>query len=161
MKQIFFSLAFATLSFFASAQSADEAAIQKTLKASGTAIDKRDFNAFAACFVNSPDLYYQIAPKDGTVEIIYAKGFDNMTKMVGGYMKSQPPADNPKHTSLDYKVRVNGNSAYVTQGEIDEDLGKKESSRMFFVLEKNSSGDWKIASLIGNYYSENKAVEVK
>lgn len=106
-------------------------------------------------------MYYQIALKDGAEEIIYAKGFDNMTKMVGRYMKLQPPADNPKHTTLDYKVRVNGNSAYVTQGEIDEDLGKKESSRMFFVLEKNSSGDWKIASLIGDYYSENKAIEVK
>ena len=161
MKQLFFLVAFATLSSLVTAQSTDEAAISNVLNGLRADFDKRDFNAFASAFVQTPELLYQITPKEGPVGLIYAQGFDNMSKMVGDYMKSLPPSKNPKHTVLNSKIHLNGNSAYVANGLVDEDNGVRSYSRDFIMLEKNFSNIWKIISFIGAECDESKTVEVK
>ena len=135
--------------------SPDEIAIKKVIDASGVAADKRDINAFTACFVNSPDLYYQIMT--GTHEVIVAHGMENMKKMVGGYFQSAPaPATPSTHQIADYRMRVNGNMATATMNDTDN----KENSRMQVVLEK-ADGNWKILTLTGTYYETGKLMEVK
>jgi hypothetical protein len=137
------------------AQSSDETAIKKVIEASGMAAAKRDINAFGACFVNSPDLYYQIMT--GDQQLILAHGMENMKKMVGGYFQSVPVSAAPStHQTSDYRVRVNGNMATATLNDIDG----KENSRMQMVLEK-ADGTWKILTLTGTYYAAGKLMEVK
>ncbi len=53
-------------------KSGDEAAIQKVLDASLSTFDKRDLKGFAALFVKSPYLYYQVYTDDG--QVIMAQG---------------------------------------------------------------------------------------
>lgn len=135
--------------------SSDETAIGKVIGASGAAVDKRDLNAFAACFVDSPDLVYQIMT--GTHEVIIAHGMENMKKMVGGYFKAVPaPATPAVHQSTDYRVRVNGNMATATMTDTDG----KENNRMQVVLEKAAEA-WKILTLTRTYCEAGKLTEVK
>ena len=137
------------------AQNADEAAIKKVIEASGVAAGKRDLNAFTACFVNSPDLYYQIMTADH--QVILAHGMENMKKMVGGYFQTVPASAAPgSHQASDYRMRVNGNMATATMNDTDG----KENSRMQMVLEK-ADGTWKILTLTGTYYEAGKLMEVK
>ncbi len=133
----------------------DKTAINKVVADSRVAFDKRDLNAFASLFLNSPDLYYQILT--GDQQMIVAHGIENMKKMVGGYFKSVPtPAMPGSYAVTDVRVLVRGNTAYVT-GNGQED---KAMSRDFVTLEK-TDGAWKITSLIGTYYGTGKFTEVK
>ena len=142
------------------AQTSEETAIRKVLDASRTASDQRDLNAFTACFVDSPDLVYQIMTGDH--RMIVAHGMENMKKMVGGYFKSVPaPATPVVHQTTDYRVRVNGNMATATATMTDG----TENSRIQVVLEKaaqsDGAGAWKILTLTGTYYEAGKLTEVK
>jgi ketosteroid isomerase-like protein len=133
----------------------DETAIRAVVEGSRTAFDKRDMTAFAANFLNSPDLYYQILT--GDQQMLVANGMENMKKMVGGYFKAMPtPATPGSYAVTDVRVRVRGNTAYVT-GNGEE---SKAMSRDFMTLEK-TDGVWKITSLIGTYYGTGKFTEVK
>ncbi len=141
-------------------QSGDETAIKAVLDASRAAADKRDLNAFTACFVNSPDLVYQIMTGDH--RMIIAHGMDNMKKMVGGYYQAVPaPATPVVHQTTDYRVRVNGDMATATTTMTDG----TENSRIQVVLEKvarsEGSGAWKILTLTGTNYEAGKLTEVK
>ena len=141
------------------AQTPDETAIRKTLDGILLAADKRDLNAFADLFVNSPDLYYQISTPDKHEIVAY--GIDNLKKMMDGYMKSLPPVKpgDPLPSSakvFDYHVRVKGTVAFVSDGI---DYGK-ERSQNFVVLEK-IAGQWKILALMGQHYEPGNLIEVK
>lgn len=49
-------------------KSGDEAAIQKVLNESWAAFGKRDLPGFAAYFIKSPNLYYQVYAAEGAVD---------------------------------------------------------------------------------------------
>lgn len=156
---LFSSVVTFTTTSHAQTVGADEAAIHKTLDGILLAADKRDLNAFTDLFVNSPDLYYQISTPDKHEIVAY--GFDNMKKMIDGYMKSLPalkPGD-PLPSSakvFNYHVRVKGSLAFVSDGI---DYGK-EQSQNFMILEK-TAGQWKILALMGQHYEMGNLIEVK
>ncbi len=133
----------------------DETAIKKVVDDSRVAFDKRDLNAFASQFLNSPDLYYQILT--GEQQMIVAHGIENMKKMVGGYFKAMPTSATPgSYAVTDVRVLVRGNTATVTANGQED----KAMSRDFMTLEK-TWGMWKITSLIGTYNGTAKITEVK
>ena len=138
---------------------ADETAIRKVLDDSGIAFSKRDLNAFGSLFIKSPELYYQVYTGDEMV--ILAHGWEAMTRMVGGYMKDNPPSNDVKMMASDHKLHIDGAAAWVSAHN-DWVLpgGKKGFSRDFIVLEKQQ-GTWKIAALTSQNYAEGKFVEVK
>ncbi len=159
MKHLFITLALSATALMATpaivhAQTAetanhDDATIRKTLDDRGTAADKRDLNAFASFFVQSPDLYYQITTADN--KVLLARGIDNMKKMVGGYMKTAPPAtDSTKPASVN--LRIAGNVAFASWSN----AGNQD----FLVLEKVGSS-WKISALTSQYFNTGNFVEVK
>ena len=146
-------------SAFAQNKSADETAIRQTLTTARSNFNKKDLTAFTSLFVKSPDLYYQIYTRSG--EVILAHGYDAMTHMIGGYMKSNPEPITVKMTESDFKYQIKGNIAWVTsitEGELPD--GKKESSTDFILLEKLQN-TWKIIALIGQEYNNGKLIEVK
>lgn len=156
---LFLSVVSLTTTVRAQTVGADEAAIRKTLDGTLLAADKRDLNAFAALFVDSPDLYYQISTPDKHEIVTY--GMDHMKKMMDGYMKSLPPLKpgDPLPSSgkvFNYHVRVKGSLAFVSDGI---DYGK-EQSQNFFILEK-TAGQWKILALMGQHYEAGNLIEVK
>ena len=140
----------------------DEKAIRKTVEDARAAFGKRDLNTFASYFVNSPDLYYQVTTGDH--QVILAHGFENMKKMVGGYIKDNPTPDKTdRFKATEPHIRVNGNVAFISANS--QDTGKEEHSQDFLVLEKQagngSAPRWKISVLTAQYYEVGKRVEVK
>jgi ketosteroid isomerase-like protein len=155
---LFFSVISLT-SAFAQNKTADETAIRKTLSDCRSAFDKKDLNTFTTFFVKSTDLYYQIYA--GGQMIILAHGYEAMTHMVGGYMKDNPQPNTDKIIETDYRVHINGNTAWVSaNNEYQAPDGKKAFSRGFIILEKQQS-TWKIAALTSQEYAEGKLIEVK
>ena len=59
-------------------QSGEKAAIQQVLKASFNAFAQRDLTGFAAYFVQSPDLFYQVYAADG--QLLVANGWEAYEK---------------------------------------------------------------------------------
>ena len=156
---LFLSVVSLTTTVRAQTVGAEETAIRKTLDGILLAADKRDLNASTDLFVNSPDLYYQISTPDKHEIVAY--GFDNMQKMIDGYMKSLPAlkSGDPLPSSakvFSYHVRVKGSLAFVSDGI---DYGK-EQSQNFMILEK-TAGQWKILALMGQHYEAGNLVEVK
>ncbi|MVM28461.1 hypothetical protein GO755_00350 [Spirosoma sp. HMF4905] len=155
-------IVFTTRSF--AQTSGDEAAIRQVLDGMQLAFDKRNIKAFGSLFVQSPNLYYQVAPGGG--EMIVAHGYDNMVKMIGHRLKelaNEPPT---KNTFTQYKTHINGNSAWVTFTLIAElPGGQKVNACQFSVLEKKadngSAPRWKIAAMTWQDYPDGKLVEVK
>ena len=142
-------------------QSGDEAAVRKTLDASLTTFNKRDLTGFAALFVKSPNLYYQVYTTEG--QLIMAQGWEAMTHMVGGYMKSNPK---PSKTAIsDYRIHINGNTAWVNATNHSEMAGQKSQSRDLLIMEKQagngSAPRWKIAALTSQAYTDKKLVVIK
>ncbi|GAB3691357.1 hypothetical protein GCM10027592_09320 [Spirosoma flavus] len=94
-------------------QSGEEAAIKTVLTTSFDAFAKRDLNGFAAYFMKSPDLFYQVHTVEG--QLIMARGWEAMTHMVGNHMKNDPNDFKGKHSVSDFRINVQGNMAWVSQ----------------------------------------------
>ena len=169
MKTLFLLLALSATTLVATtvrAQSAapadrDEKAIRKTIDDSRAAFDKRDLDAFASYFVNSPDVYFQVSTDDH--EVILTHGFENMKKMVGDYMKGNPtPVPAGSFKTTDIRIRVHGNVAFMTGNSLDSTTN--EHSQDFLVLEKEGGNgsvpQWKILALTAQNYEIGKRVEV-
>lgn len=138
----------------------DAIAIRSIIADSQAAFEKRDLNGFASYFLNSPKLYYQVMTGDH--QVILAHGFENMKKMVGGYMQNNPkPATPGSFIMTDQRIRVMGNVALLTGDSTDSD----ERSQNFIVLEKvdgtGSAPQWKISALTAQYYEAGKRIEIK
>ena len=144
-------------------KSGDEAAIQRVLQESRDAFGKRDLAGFARCFVQSPDLYYQVMTADG--QLIMAQGWEAMNHMVGGHMKNDPDAFKGTHTVSDSKITIKGNTAWVHLTSHWNIPGQPGTSRDLLILEKQaasgSSPQWKIAALTTQNYADGKLAVVK
>ncbi len=134
--------------------SQDEATIQKVLAGSRTAFQNRDSATFFNYFIKSPDLYYQVSTNEN--QLIMAEGWKAMTHMVGNYMKENPEPDKSKISTVNLKIHVNGNTAWVTDGF----EGGSILSRDLLILEKQA-GQWKIAALTSQQYKPNELIVVK
>ena len=134
-------------------KSGDEAAVQRVLDAARSAFDKRDLTGFTDLFVKSPYLYYQVYTSDG--QVIMAQGWEAMTHMVGGHMKSNPKPSQTKASMNDPHIHINGNTAWANATNHWEVDGQKNQSRDLLILEKQG-GQWKIAALTSQTYADKK-----
>ena len=141
-----------------SASKQEQAAIQQVIMDSKAAFDKRELNMFFSYFIKSPALYYQVYEASG--QLILAHGWEAMTHMVAGYVKEHPEPSKGKYAQLDPRIQIRGNTAWVSATGETNMVGKKTSSRDFFVLEKQGS-QWKISSLITQDYAKGKLIVVK
>ena len=135
-------------------------AVRKTLDDARAALDKRDLNTFASYFVKSADLYYEVTPGLPDKDLAIAHGWDNMTKMINGYMLANPNPNTLPYVMSDYRAQVNGNAAFLNADGYDMMTdGKKNPWRLFVVMEKQN-GIWKIASLLVHNYGEGRLLDV-
>ena len=139
-------------------QSGEEAAIQTVLTTSFDAFGKRDLTGFAAYFIKSPDLFYQVHTAEG--QVIVAHGWEAMTHMVGNHMKNDPNDFKGKHSLSDFRIHVQGNMAWASQTSRWELPAGIHKGSDLVVLQKQS-GQWKIAALNTQTYAEGKLVVVK
>lgn len=138
--------------------SGEEAAIQQVLTNSFAAFGKRDLAGYTAYFSKSPNLFYQVHATDG--QLIFARGWEAMTHMVGSHMKNDPEYFKGKHSLSDFRIHVTGNLAWVSQTSHWELPGGKSNGSDLLVLEKQS-GQWKITALTTQTYTDGKLVVVK
>jgi ketosteroid isomerase-like protein len=138
--------------------SGEEAAIQQVLTTSFDAFGQRDLNSFAAYFVKSPKLFYQVYTIEG--QLIVAHGWEAMTHMVGTHMKNDPNDFKGKNSLSDFRIHVQGTMAWVHQTSRWELPGGVYKGSDIVVLQKQA-GKWKIAALSTQTYAEGKLVVVK
>ena len=139
----------------------DQKAVRKTLDDARAALDKRDLNAFGSYFVKSADLYYEVTPGLPDKDLAIAHGWNNMIKMLTGYMAANPTPNTLPYVMSDYRAQVNGNAAFLNADGYDMMTdGKKNPWRLFVVMEKQN-GIWKIASLLVHNYGEGRLLDVK
>lgn len=164
MKTILLSMLLAVASLTAlttvtfAQQSGEEAAVKKVLTASFEAFGQRDLNGFAAYFIKSPDLFYQVHAADG--QLLVAHGWEAMTHMVGGHMKNDPNDFKGKHSLSDFHIHVQGNMAWANQTSSWELSNGTYKGSDILVLQKQS-GQWKIAALNTQVYADGKLIVVK
>ncbi|WP_461041038.1 YybH family protein [Spirosoma harenae] len=120
-------------------RSGEEAAIQKVLTTSFDAFSKRDLNGFAAYFIKSPDLFYQVHTAEGNYGT-WLGGHDNM---VGAHMKNDPNDFKGKYSLSDFRIHVQGNMAWVSQTSNWELPAGLYKGSDVVVLQKQS-GQWKL-----------------
>ncbi|MBD2705763.1 DUF4440 domain-containing protein [Spirosoma sp. BT702] len=164
MKTILLSMLLAVTSLTTSTtvtfaqQSGEEAAIKKVLTTSFDAFGKRDLDGFAAYFVKSPELFYQVHAADG--QLLVAHGWEAMTHMVGGHMKNDPNDFKGKHSLSDIRIHTQGDMAWVSQTSNWASPRGASKGSDILVLQKQS-GQWKIAALTTQTYAEGKLIVVK
>ena len=139
----------------------DVSVIRKTVDDARSALDKRDLNAFTSYFVKSANLYYEVTPGLPDKDLAIAHGWENMTKMINGYMLANPNPNTLPYVMSDYRAQINGNAAFLNADGYDMMTdGKKNMWRLFVVLTRQS-GTWKIASLLVHNYGEGRLLEIK
>jgi hypothetical protein len=144
MKKMVLLLFIATIATKVYSQSADEVAIKKLLEKESSTWRAGDVKAHADCWVVKPYSRILISTGDGDALDLPPQ------------MMINPPADmiGEGGTSMNtnYKMNVNGNSAWVSHDELSTAKdGKKSFSYEFRILEK-INGQWKLVGQSIHFY---------
>ena len=144
MKKMLLLFFIAIIATKAYSQSADEAAIKKLLEKESSTWRAGDVKAHADCWVIQPYSRILISTGDGSALDLPPD------------MMINPPADmiGEGGTSINtnYKMNVNGNSAWVSHNEVSTaNDGKKSFSYEFRILEK-INGHWKLVGQSIHFY---------
>lgn len=137
-------LSFAQLSFsFASAQSADEAAIKKVIEAETAAWNAGNLQGQMACWQVQPYSRGLVSTADGT-------HFDLTAEMM---KKAEPIAANgATATNSNYLISIKGDMAWSSHNQVTTAKdGSKSYSHEMRILEK-IAGAWKIVGMSVHVY---------
>ena len=144
MKKIFLLLFIATIATNVYSQTADETAIKKLLEKESSTWRAGDVKAHADCWAIKPYSRILISTGDGDALDLPPE------------MMINPPADmigeGGTSANSNYKMNVNGNSAWVSHNEVSTAKdGKKSFSYEFRILEK-INGNWKLVGQSIHFY---------
>ena len=146
-------------SFFtpqARAQSmADEAAIKKVILAETDLFFARDFQGWAASFVQAPEATQVWNNADGSYT--HRLGWETISEKIEAFMKSNPEPDKTPLWRENFHIRHYGDAAFVT---FDKYMGDRETAkpiREIRVVERDGDA-WKIVC-VAAFIDHLKAVE--
>jgi hypothetical protein len=128
--------------------SAEEAAIKKVLEQESTAAYNRDYKKWIDCYANTPELALGFNSGLPTYMI---RGYNKLESFGKEFFRENPEPLNYKKEFIDYKIRTNGNTAFVSCIEIvTQPDGTKDRIYKADYLEKINK-EWKI---IGHFFGQ-------
>lgn len=132
------------------AQTADEISVKKVVMAESDARD--DFEAWMACYADSPQTSYAYASSPGTA--VYRKSFEEVKAAKKRQLAASPKSGFTLDSQDDWVIHVVGNMAWVRHTQHFTMLANNQKLTAFDlkVLEK-INGQWKIstAAWIGDF----------
>ena len=152
MKQLVIFLIICTASFVAIAQNAptnesDEEAIKKLCIKETDAYVKRDFNAWANCYVDAPTTSLILTNNGDPGSMSESTGFQKIAKGMKEWMVVSPQSEIQVLDRSSWIIKINGNMASVSYSQFNLMVksGAKIKSKELGVVEK-INGAWKISS---------------
>ena len=142
--RILFATLFCFLSLAVQAQSADEKAIKAVITAESAAFYQRKADKIVSYCANVPYASHSYTEKG----MGYLRGYDAVSKAIKNYVGQHPDLVKDSHKARDFKIHVNGNSAWVTFITDGVSGTKKSQSYDARYLEK-INGVWKLVSVFG------------
>ncbi|CAN5392643.1 hypothetical protein BH23BAC1_BH23BAC1_44840 [soil metagenome] len=126
----------------------EEAAIKKVIEQETIAASNRDFKKWIDCFANTPDLAFGFNSGLPTYMI---RGYNTLESFGKEFFRDNPEPLNYTREYIDFKIRTNGNTAFVTCIEIvTQPDGSKDRIYKADYLEKINK-EWKI---IGHIFGQ-------
>ena len=120
---------------------ADAAAIQRVLVAETDYFFARNFDAWAATFVQIPNATQAWNNADGSYT--HRLGWETISARIREFMKNNPAPDTSPLTRENFNIRFYGDAAFVT---FDKYIGDRKTARPIReirVVERHA-GEWKI-----------------
>lgn len=150
MKTTLFVLLFGAASGYVFAQTtaaAEEEAIKKVIIGETDAYVRRDFDAWANFYVDSPQTSYALTPNNAPGTVVYPQGFDTMKQSMKQWMLASPKSEMTTEGRDNWTIRVVGNMAWArfVQHTVLVDTHTKMDFVELKVLEK-IDGQWKIST---------------
>ena len=151
MKTKLFTLALLLMSVVSFAQTVDEKAVKAVIEGESTAFRQCKADKAISHWLNAPYVSHDYTEKGKG----YLRGYEAVTKALRKYIGEHPEmaADKAVHKNYDYRIHVNGNSAWATF-ITDAVNGTKKTieppTRSYNgrYLEK-ANGTWKLVAVTG------------
>lgn len=146
MKKTLFVLLMA-VSGYAFAQSTEEERVKKVAIDETDAYVRRDFQAWADCYVDAPTTTFIGTPNGNPGGLMASTDFQKVAQGMKNWMKASPQSEMQVLKRDNWIVRVNGTMAWVAydQQNLMIKPERKINSKELKVLEKTDGG-WKIAA---------------
>lgn len=112
---------------------------------------KRDFANWSARYLQDPKVYWSCIEENVILE---ARGWENLSKFVGDYMKANPQPLLVEIKRDNFKFQQYGNAVWVTFDEYQTTADKKLALRGTRIFEKTKDG-WKVVYM--NSYPQPKS----
>lgn len=132
---------------FAQINTADEAAIKAVVTGETAAYVRRDFDAWAAFYVDSPQTSYALTPNYGPGTVVYSQDFAAMKQNMQRWMKTSPKSEMTSDGYEKWNIKVVGTMAWARfiQHTTLVATSTKVDLVELKVLEK-INGQWKIST---------------
>jgi hypothetical protein len=120
---------------------ADQEAIRRVLIAETDRFFARDFNGWAATFVQVPNAAQVWNNADGSYT--YRLGWETISARIRDFMNANPAPDQTPLTRENFNIRFYGDAAFVTFDKYMGDRKTAKPVREIRVVERQG-GEWKI-----------------
>lgn len=91
----------------------DEAAIKKVIIGETASYVRRDFDAWAAFYVDSPQTSYALTPNYGPGTVVYSQDFTAMKQAMKSWMKASPKSEMTSDGYEKWNIKVVGTMAWA------------------------------------------------
>ena len=147
MKKIFIVLLMTAVSGHTFAQTSEEDRAKKVAIDETDAYVRRDFQAWADCYVDDPTTTFLGTPNGNPGALMASSDFQKVAQGMKNWMKASPQSEMQVLKRENWIVRINGNMAWVAydQQNLLVKPERKINSKELKVLEK-IDGRWKIAA---------------
>lgn len=148
MKTKLFTLALLLISAASFSQTADESAIKAVIEGESAAFRQCKADKVLSYWLNAAYVSHDYTEKDSGYG--YLRGYEGVSKAIRKYIADHPEmaTDKTVYTNHDYRIHVNGTSAWATFVTDAVNGTKKSLAYNSRYLEKNK-GAWKIAAVTG------------
>ena len=124
--------------------SADESAIKTVVEQESVAFHQRKADKALSYWANVPYASHTYTEKG----MGYVRGYDDISKAMRNVLSKLPKLDKNVYKNHDYRIHVNGTSAWATYITDAVDGGKNSQSYNARYLEK-IKGVWKLVGAVG------------
>ncbi|GAB3639611.1 nuclear transport factor 2 family protein [Spirosoma arcticum] len=126
------------------AQSADESAIKTVVEQESVAFHQRKADKVLSYWANVPYASHTYTEKG----MGYVRGYETISKAMKNVLGKLPATDKNVYKNHDYRIHINGTSAWATFITDAVDGNKKRQTYDARYLEK-IKGVWKLVSVVG------------
>jgi hypothetical protein len=125
----------------------DETAIKAVIIGETDAYVRRDFDAWAAFYVDSPQTSYALTPNSGPGTVVHRAGFAEMKQNMKHWMAASPKSEMTSEGRDNWNIKIGGNMAWAQFVQHTTLVATKTKLDLIElkVLEK-INGQWKIST---------------